>query len=684
MVGVVRLRAGRAPGRGLCAALLLSAMAATAVACSGGGDAKPGGGSGADITTIGPVAKASHPLDPLTAAELEVFRSVLDQAGYAAGSQYPYVALDEPDKSAVLAWRSGDALERRAFAVVRRNDDTFEAVVDLGRRTLVSWTPRGSAGTGFVSNEYGVAPAAVQADQRFAEGLAARSLTASDVVLLTFGPGSTNSPGEQGRRLARVLPYLRGSDANYFSRPVEGLMATVDLETGEVLSVTDSGAVPVPPAYTAPDPARQRPPLEPLPSGASATPNVAIDGHSISWAGWSMRWAGDRRTGIALHSLVFDGGAGARRVMYEAYLSDLFVPYHDPDPEWAFRTLLDSVEFGLGSTLSRLVPGVDCPVGAAFVDVVIPDDGAQAQVRQQTLCAFERSTGNPAYRHEGSAAAEVELVLRWISTIGNYDYIVDYVFGADGSVRFHVFAAGVVLQKGVDASTVVEAGDVGVDHHGVLVGDGLVATNHDHYMNFRLDLDVDQTANELVRERIVTEAVVGNPSRTQIWRTEQTVVGSESAARYTPDPRAPERILVRSTTANGPVGHQPGYEFDMGDAVAVAPAATSGDPGMRRGGWAVETLWATPHTRGERFASGLYVPDGSADAGLVAWTAADRPLAGTDLVVWFSVGFHHIVRTEDLPNMPAHEAHFGLMPANAYPYNPFLDLAPSGAGAGRG
>jgi primary-amine oxidase len=102
---------------------------------------------------------------------------------------------------------------------------------------------------------------------------------------------------------------------------------------------------------------------------------------------------------------------------------------------------------------------------------------------------------------------------------------------------------------------------------------------------------------------------------------------------------------------------------------------------MRRGGWATETLWATPHTAGERFASGLYVPDGSTDVGLVAWTAANRPLADTDLVLWFSVGFHHIVRSEDLPNMPAHEAYFGLMPANAYPYNPYLDLPrPSGPG----
>ncbi len=657
------------------AAACTAALCLFAVASCTDSDDESGRAGAPEVESIAVATKPGHPLDPLTAGELETFRAVLDAAGYATGSTYPYVALDVPDKAAVLSWRSGDALARRAFAVVRRNGDTFEAVVDLAARSLVSWTPRVGVEPGFATAEFGVGSAAARSDARFVAGLTARSLTVDQVVMVTFGPGSTTAPDESGRRLVRVLPYLRGTDSNYLSRPVEGLVATVDVETGEVVSVTDSGAVPAPSAAAAPDPQRQRPPLADLGFTAADETSLRVTDHAIEWAGWSMRWGANRRTGIELNSLDFDTGTGARRVMYEAYLSDLFVPYQDPDPAWSFRTLLDSAEFGMGTTLSSLQPGIDCPTTSTFADVLIPDDAALAQVRPRSVCVFERPTGNVAYRHESVGAAEIELVVRWISTIGNYDYIVDYVFGADGSIRFHVFAAGVVLQKGVDAHTADEAQRVGVDDHGVLVGDGLVATNHDHYMNFRLDLDVDQTVNELVRERIVAEPVASNPGRTSIWRTEAEVVATESAARYTPDPRAPERILIRSTASNGPAGHRPGYELDVGDAVAVSPAPNSSDPGMRRGGWAAETLWVTPHAAAERFASGLYVPSGAADAGLVEWTAQNRSLAESDLVMWFSVGFHHIVRTEDLPSMPAHEAHFGLFPANAYPYNPFLDVA---------
>jgi primary-amine oxidase len=303
-------------------------------------------------------------------------------------------------------------------------------------------------------------------------------------------------------------------------------------------------------------------------------------------------------------------------------------------------------------------------------------------VRPAAACLFERPTGDPAWRHsgggadqqgEGSGRLETELVLRWISTIGNYDYIIDYVFGQDGSFRVHVFAAGIVLQKGVEAADDQTAHDAGIDDHGVLVGDGLVATNHDHYMSFRIDLDVDQTANEMVRSHMVPEPVANDPGRTQIWKLDSEVVQSEQGAMMTPDPQNPEAVYFQSSAANGPVGHHPAYELDFGSAVAVAPGDVSDEPGLRRGGWAENTVWVTPYDPTEQFASGLYVPDGTQPAGLPAWTAQDRPLVDTDLVLWFTVGFHHIVRTEDLPTMPAHEAEFGLLPTNISPYNPYLD-----------
>ena len=50
------------------------------------------------------------------------------------------VQLKEPPKEEVLAWKPGQAMRREAFVVVKKGAQTFEAVVDVNGKKLVSWT----------------------------------------------------------------------------------------------------------------------------------------------------------------------------------------------------------------------------------------------------------------------------------------------------------------------------------------------------------------------------------------------------------------------------------------------------------------------------------------------------------------------------------------------------------------
>ena len=62
---------------------------------------------------------AAHPLDPLTAGEIEVAVATLKTAGkLPEGAFFPILALREPPKAEVLAWKPGSSLRREAFAVV--------------------------------------------------------------------------------------------------------------------------------------------------------------------------------------------------------------------------------------------------------------------------------------------------------------------------------------------------------------------------------------------------------------------------------------------------------------------------------------------------------------------------------------------------------------------------------------
>jgi primary-amine oxidase len=77
-------------------------------------------------------AKPAHPLDALTGAELTQVKAILAAEGkIGAPARFHSVDLDEPEKAAVLAWRPGTTLPRRAIAVVTEAGTVHEAAIDL-------------------------------------------------------------------------------------------------------------------------------------------------------------------------------------------------------------------------------------------------------------------------------------------------------------------------------------------------------------------------------------------------------------------------------------------------------------------------------------------------------------------------------------------------------------------------
>jgi len=60
--------------------------------------------------------------------------------------------------------------------------------------------------------------------------------------------------------------------------------------------------------------------------------------------------------------------------------------------------------------------------------------------------------------------------------------------------------------------------------------------------------------------------------------------------------------------------------------------------------------------------------------GLPAWTARDRTVENTDIVLWHSFGLHHLPRPEDHPVQPCVVCGFKLLPYGFFDQNPVIDL----------
>jgi len=85
-------------------------------------------------------------------------------------------------------------------------------------------------------------------------------------------------------------------------------------------------------------------------------------------------------------------------------------------------------------------------------------------------------------------------------------------------------------------------------------------------------------------------------------------------------------------------------------------------------------MWVTPYNADEVYAAGVYVTREKELDGLPVWTQANRPIQNTDIVGWYTLGFHHVVRLEDWPVMPTLWHDFLIRPANFFDKNPVLTL----------
>ncbi len=143
------------------------------------------------------------------------------------------------------------------------------------------------------------------------------------------------------------------------------------------------------------------------------------------------------------------------------------------------------------------------------------------------------------------------------------------------------------------------------------------------------------------------------------------------------DIQSPTLRRVINPNVLGPLGNPVSYQLEpKSNAISLL---SPDDFPQRRAGFTDYHLWVTPYDPEERYAAGIYPNQSKGGDGLPAWTSANRSIQNTDLVLWYTLGFHHVVRAEDWPVTPTLWNEFELRPFDFFERNPALDLpAPDG------
>ena len=89
--------------------------------------------------------------------------------------------------------------------------------------------------------------------------------------------------------------------------------------------------------------------------------NFTISGNEVSWGNWRFHARVDGRVGTVISMARWQDGNKLRSVLYQGYLSEMFVPYMDADYGWYSRTYFDTGEYGAGTMATPLKAGRRLP-----------------------------------------------------------------------------------------------------------------------------------------------------------------------------------------------------------------------------------------------------------------------------------------------------------------------------------
>lgn len=626
----------------------------------------------------------THPLEQISAAEIQQARQLLAEAGLVAEStRFAYLGLLDPEKAELYA-EDPVEIQRRVRVMLYEPSlpRSLDIVLSLTTGEIEFQTEIDPATDGQVPvllEEFDIVEEVLAQDKGWIKALESRGLVPSQVRVAPLSAGVFDYENEEGKRLLRGLGFVQNSpDDHAWAHPIDRLVAFVDLENRRVDRLIDDGPAPVPEVngnYT--DPAvhgELRKDLKPIeitqPEGASFT----VDGNHLSWLGWDLRVGFDAREGLVLYQIHHTLNGRRRSLIHRASISEMVVPYGDPAPYRSWQNYFDTGEYLVGRDANSLKLGCDCLGEIHYMSPVVADDFGNPRVIDNGICIHEEDTGI-AWKHtdEWAGSNEVRrnrrLVISFFTTVGNYDYGFYWYLYLDGTIEFEAKATGIVFTAALPFKGYEYASEV---------APGLAAPYHQHLFGARLDMMIDGSTNAVEELDVVRLPKSETNPHGNAFTQSRTRLATEKEGVRDANAAAGRLWHVSNPNSLNQLGNPVGYTLYPQNQPTLAMADDSSI--AARAAFTRHDLWVTRFAEGELYAAGDFVNRNPGGAGLPAFIEADRDIDGEDIVLWHSFGLTHFPRPEDFPIMPVDMVGFALRPHGFFDENPILNL-PSSAGS---
>ena len=625
------------------------------------------------------MGKITHPLEMLSVNEIEQAIALLKaKHPEHESSQFSYIYLDEPGKEQIREFSAGDSFQRIAKVIgIDENSQGFEATINLTQEVLADLEKiSNDAGPTYTLAEIFTGMQLTLEDADYQAALEKRGITNLELIQIDPWPGGglVHKDIKAGNRAMKAISFLKDSPKdNAYARPIQGLIAHIDLTEKKVVAIEDHGVVKVPEAHARYDIDSQDSTRDDPKEIAITQPEGAgfvVDSNHISWEGWQVRVSVDPIEGLVLHQLSLND----RPILFRAGMSDMVVPYGSSDPMHSWKAVHDGTEYGFGTMTNSLTLGCDCLGEIHYLDVNKLNFDGSVETIENGICLHEEDFG-VQWKHTHSAGeghSEVRrsrrLVISAFSAVGNYDYGIFWYLYLDGTIQLEIKLTGII---GISAYH-EDIHKVGQDFR---VTEEIASPIHQHLFNVRIDWDLDGGANQLFETNVEALPIDDeNPQGTQ-FRATATHLKKESDSKRNISPEKSRTWKVSNPNKLNATGAATSYKFLPGNTPTLLSNPDS--PPGKRAAFAKYNIWATPFQQEERSGAGRHTVMHSGQGGLDELTASDRDISECDLVTWHTFGVTHLPRPEDWPVMPVEYCGFHLIPVGFFDQNPTINLPPA-------